>query len=199
VSTNPVQWLLQESYFLGGAVALTKQILFDNVKISTYILSDGILLDPPENASYTKVVNQFSKSTLTKPVFLGDAPEFNNSAEVYNGYFRLEDGTPTQNWHRHSITEQKLLLEILNNDFATQLSDPCKKLYGSGRSYSVIRYINWLLDNGNSDRYCHTNLVFDDKNCYYNVNLVNIKTGDDGEPPVDLSSLSLGFSLGYEA
>lgn len=199
VSTNPVEWLLQESYFLGQGAPLTKQILFDNVKISTYILSDGVLLDPPQNAVYTKIVNQFSKSTLSKPVFLGDTPEFNNSPEVYNGYFRLDDGTPTQNWHRHGITEQKLLLEILNNDLATQLSEPCKKLSGSGRAFSLIRYINWLLDNGNTDRYCHTNMVFDDKNCYYNVNLVNIKTGDDGEPPVDLSSFSLGFSLGYEA
>ena len=128
----------------------------------------------------------------------GDLPDINNADQLYRAYFRLSDGTPTESWTRKEVSEAKLLLNILLTDYSTQLSKNAKMLFGNGVYDKSFAYINSLLDR-NGDRYTNTRLTINDKMMNYNVNLFNIKVGEDGEPPVDLSEFSLAFSTDFTA
>jgi hypothetical protein len=187
VLTNPNQWILKEDFYLGGATSIVSKFLFDDVKISfyPYMMVDGnmALVDPPENSIYSEEVSRFVKSDFEKTVYLGDAPEFNNAANIYKGYYKLSDGTPTNMWARAGVTEEKYINQILLEDLKAQMSSPPRRLAGSGISDIPVHYINYFKDYLDDRKYIYTNFTFDHKNFTYTVDLVEVLTGADGEPP----------------
>jgi hypothetical protein len=204
--SNPQQWELQEDFALGPNTSIISKWLFDDVQIAFYpfISVDGnySLIDPPETAVYQEEVSRFIKFDYEKEIYLGDAPEFNNSPNLYKGYFRLSDGTPTNKWRRSGLTTEELyLLEILLNDVKGQMSEPVRKFNGQAIADRVVHYINFLTDYLDSKRYTHTNFEFDAKEFTYTLDLVEVKAGVDGEPPTELggfkaTAFSSGFKIG---
>jgi hypothetical protein len=189
VSTNPRQWILKEDLFLGRNASLIQKILFDNVQIAFFPFISDINgsgnIEPPENSIYSQSVNTNVKLTLTKPVLLGDAPDFNNANLVYKGFFKLSDGTPTMNWHRQGVTESLPLLQLLLNNMVTQMAEPVRKLMGDTVSNGFIDYINFYEDYLDSRRYINTHFIIEDKKATYSLTVVNLLVGPAGEPPVD--------------
>ncbi len=198
----PRQWVIEQNVGSPGGGAITKKILIDDVKISFYtnqLSSTGGYVDPPAKVRYSATTSKLVKSTLSRSVILGDVPVFDNSTYIYRGYIKLEDGTPTNKWYRKGVTEEKYLLDILLNDYKTQLSSQTQKLSGTGQSTDVVHYLNFFYNHINGSRYMNTNFVYSAKRAMYSIDVLYIKSGEDGEPPVDLSSFTLGFTVGFNA
>jgi hypothetical protein len=187
--TNPRKWKLKEDIFLGGFSSLIQKILFDNVQIAFFPFISDVNgsgnIEPPENNVYSQSVNTNVKLTLTKPVLLGDAPDFNNANLVYKGFFKLSDGTPTMNWRRQGVTESLPLLQLLLNNLVTQMAEPVRKLMGDTVSNGFIDYINFFEDYLDNRRYINTHFIIEDKKATYSLTVVNLLVGPAGEPPVD--------------
>lgn len=185
--SNPRQWEKQADYFVAPGSLLIQKVLIDNFQISFYPFitneSGSGNIQPPAEVIYEKDVNSRVKSILERPLYLGDVPDFNNSSFVYKGYFKLSDGTPTAVWHRKDVTEEDAILEILLKDLESQLTNPPRKLTGSVRSDGFIDYIFFLKDNIDDRRYMNTIYQLDDKISTYYLELINVVTGADGEPP----------------
>lgn len=196
----PRQWVLQSSYNVAGGQYVLKKLLLDSVAISIYpneLSQTGGYVDPPSTATYSITTSKLVKSTLSKPVVLGDVPTFDNAKEIYRGYFKLSDGTPTRNWFRKGITEERFLLDILVNDYTTQLKDQAQKLSGTGHSDNLIHYINFFYNHIDTRRHINTNFVYNVKRAEYTIDAVYVKTGETGEPPVTLAAFTEGFSVGF--
>lgn len=185
LTTNPNKWVLQQRYFVAGVSAITKKVLIDNVKISffPFLQPQAVVSDPPATADFSEVVNSLVKSVLEKELILGDVPDFNNSPNIYKGYFRLSDGTPTEAWARSGVTEESYLINILKNDYKAQLSEPSRKLTGSAQSDTIFHYINSIQDIIDDRKYINSNLTIDDKAATYNLDLIEVRTGSGGEVP----------------
>lgn len=191
---NPRQWQKIGDYAVGRSSSLTKKILFDNVVVAYYPQR----IDPPGTVTYGKMVNPVNKNKFEAELFLGDLPNYFNAGRIYNGWLRLQDDTPTNVWHRREVIENKLLLKILLDEYVIQRTRT-KKLSGRVIANSYISYLNSFQDYIDNHRYTNTRFSIDDKNCSYQINGVRVDVGDNGEPPVDLSAFTIGFSLGFES
>jgi hypothetical protein len=192
--SNPQQWVLDEDIALGGSTAIVSKFLFDKVQIQFYpfISVDGNMrvVDPPETIVYSEETSRFIKSDLLVDVQLGDCPEFNNAPMIYRGYFRLLDGTPTVKWARQNVTEEEYLNKILLNDLIAQHSNSLRKFQGTLLSDVPIHYINAFTDYLDSVKYLPENFLLDSKYMSTTVELLEIKTGAGGEPPVSLGEFA---------
>lgn len=201
-ASQPRQWALQSTYYVAGDDSVVKKIMLDDVQISIYpneLSQTGGYVDPPSVANYSLTTSKLVKSTLSKPVVLGDVPTFANAKEIYRGYFRLSDGTPTESWFRKGIIEERFLLDILVNDYSTQMKDQSQKLSGTGISDSVIHYLNFFYNHIDTKRHVNTIFTYSVKRTEYTIAAVYVKTGETGEPPVTLAAFTDGFSIGLYA
>jgi hypothetical protein len=198
-AATPRQWVLQSSFY-SVIKDVLKKIMLDNVQISIYpneLSTTGGYVDPPGTASYTITTSKIVKSTLSKTVVLGDVPVFSNAKEIYRGWIKLLDGTPTSSWARKGVDEDRFLLDILINDYTTQLKDQTQKLSGTGHSDNIIHYLNFYYNHIDTKRHINTNFVYNVKRAEYTIDAVYIKTGETGEPPVTLAGFTEGFSVGF--
>lgn len=193
-------WKLDKTYDVAALLGLVQQFLIDNVSIAYFPwTSQGVNIDPPATIDYTDTVDERVKSVLEKTIFLGDLYDMPNAVNLYRGYFRLSDGTPTSSWARVGVSEDKLLVgEMLMEDYRTQFSDPQRSLSGSMVSDGVIfHFINSVRDNVDMNRYYPMVWEWDVKAAKFTVNMVRLITSDDGGP-VSEGSFSSGFSDGFK-
>jgi hypothetical protein len=118
---------------------------------------------------------------------------------IYRGYFRLLDGTPTVKWARQNVTEEEYLNKILLNDLIAQHSNSLRRFQGALLSDVPIHYINAFTDYLDSVKYLPENFLLDSKYMSTTVELLEIKTGAGGEPPVSLGAFkATAFSTGFK-
>lgn len=193
-------WKLDKTYDVPALLGLVQQFLVDNVSIAYFPwTSQGVNIDPPATIDFTASVDAKIKSVLEKTIYLGDIYEMPNAVNLYRGYFRLSDGTPTSSWARIGVSEDKLLVgEMLMEDYRAQFSDPQRSLSGSLVSDGVIfHFINSVRDNVDMNRYYPMVWEWDVKAAKFTVNMVRLITSDDGGP-VSEGSFSSGFSSGFK-
>jgi len=200
LSTNPKVWLLRGKAYIGQFASLVNKILIDNVQLS-YVPFDPITslnFTPPEEAEYFEETDQYNKMTLEDTFLLGDLPDIENGKNLYRGYLRLEDGTPTAQWFRSGVTESKKLLSLALSDRVAQLSNPVKKIQSDVLMNSqYYNFIDCLEYNG--ERYLNGKFVMSDKDSQIALNLLKMETGPGGEPPVSFGSFSSAFSSAYDS
>lgn len=192
-----VLWRLDKIITIGPGTGLVHKFNLDNVGIEFYYFepTNSVVTDPPEELFYDQEVSTFVKSELIKPVLFGDMIRFNeefelNEREVYDGWFRLEDGTPTTLWHRSGIDEDKKLLTMLKDDLVSQFSSSRERLTGKLIGDIPLHYVNVIRNvPGDNARYHHTDFEVDIKRLQYSVNLIEVVAGDDGEP-LDIGEFS---------
>lgn len=176
-------WKLDKIINIGAFRGLVQRFLIDNVSIA-YLpwTSQGVNIDPSETLTFEHEVSKLIKSNFEKTIILGDLIDMPNAANLYRGYFRLEDGTPTNKWARDGVSEEKFLGQILLDDYVGQFSDPAKALSGRMISDNVYHFINCLRNNIDVSRYIAMSYEFDVKQASYQVDLIRIISGDDGQP-----------------
>jgi hypothetical protein len=176
-------WKLDKIVNIGAFTGLVQRFLIDNVSIA-YLpwTSQGVNLDPSETLTFEHEVSKLIKSTFEKEIILGDIVNIPNAANLYRGYFRLEDGTPTNKWARDGVAEEKYLGELLLDDYVGQFSDPAKALSGRMISDVVYHFIHCIRNNIDLSRYIAMTYEFDAKQASYQVDLIRIIAGEDGEP-----------------
>lgn len=208
---NDFLWNLDKIVNLAPNTGLVNKFLIDNVSVSFYprYTNNGLVsepIDPPENLLYEEEISTFVKSNLIKNVHLGDMPRFNdeftlNEKLIYRGYFRLADGTPTSLWARDGVLEEKPILEILLNDMRDQFSVPKRRLSGTFLSDIVWHFVNSVREDFEGSRYMFLNMDFNAKRGEYTVDMLEVVTGEDGEPPLaagafEADAFSTGFLIG---
>lgn len=193
--TNPLVWRSIGKVYIGPNAGLTKKILIDNVQIG-YVPFDPITslnFDPPEEAKYERVENKFNKLPYEEEVFLGDLPDIENAKNIYRGYLRLSDGTPTSLWHRLGIDEEKLLIDIALTDRVAQTSLPVKRIEADvlmqGVYYSYLDTLQY-----ENERFINCEYELDDKEAQITLALLKMEVGENGEPPVVVGEFSNAFS-----
>lgn len=186
--TNSSKWRLQNTLSLGENRYVNK-FLIDNVKISekVYIFQPTTLLvDPPKTIEFENTPNSYNINKFSDTFYLGDAPtEIENSSLVYNGWIKLADGTPTTSWTRKDGDEDKLLIQILLEDYTAQLQDQTKKMSGNVLSENFVSYLNSITFE--DEKYKIHGYSFDAKQVSYSLELLKVIVGDNGLPPPDIT------------
>lgn len=187
--TNPVGWFKIDEFNIDKDVRVIDRLLIDNVEIN--IFSRGIiagqageiLIDPPETVEYEQEITANNESVFEDEVSNGDAPEITGTEYIYNGYFKLSDGTVTSRWARSGVSESTRLLSILLNHLVAQGSQSLRILDGTIHGDIQVGYINSLEDQRDDRRYRFTRFSIDDKRGEIACELEETLTGADGESP----------------
>lgn len=200
-------WTLDKVVNIAPNVGLVNKFMIDNVSISYYpeavVSGRTSIIEPPATVTYAEEVSSFIKSNLSKTVYLGDMPRFDEENEenerlIYRGYFRTSDGSPTTLWTRPGVVEAKRLLEITLEDYRDQFRNPMRKLSGTFISDIVWHFINSVAENFEGSRYQILTMDFDLKKAQYTVDMSATSTGTDGEPPVVNGAFSNAYSDAYD-
>lgn len=200
-------WRLDKILAISTSEGLVSRIKFDNVSIAFYPLvlqPTTQYIDPPPTLLYAEETDEKVVSNFLKEVKLGDMIRFDTTLErnednIYRGYFRLEDGTPTLNWARAGVDESKRILQILLEDYIAQFSLPQKRLSGIKISNTNVHFVNCLEDYLDGTRYRPMTFTYDVKEGFYTPDMAGVATGEDGEPPVVDAAYDLGHDLGHES
>jgi hypothetical protein len=205
-----ILWRLEKTIAGGAGTGLVSKFNIDNVKLDFFFLehTNSVPTNPPDNITYQEDVSLFVTQNLTKNVVLGDMIIFddshipviyNNEQGIYVGHYRLSDSTPTHLWTRDGVAEAKRILQITLEDYRDQFSTARKKLSGVLITDTLIHYVNAIHDAHSDIRLQHTDFEFDCKNGQFNVNLVEVLTGEGGEPPVSVGAFENdAFTAGFE-
>lgn len=196
-------WKLDKTYDVARLLGLVQQFLIDNVSIAYFPwTAQGVNIDPPAIIDFVETPDLRVKSVLEKTIYLGDIYDMPNAPNLYRGYFRLSDGTPTSSWARQGVDEDKTLIgEMLVEDYLAQFAAPQRQLSGSMVSDGVIfHFINSVRDNVDMNRYYPMVYEWDVKSGQFTVNMVRLITSDDGGPVSEgafkHNSFSTGFKIG---
>lgn len=200
-------WRLDKILAISTSEGLVSRIKFDNVSIAFYPLvlqPTTQYIDPPPTLLYAEETDEKVVSNFLKEVKLGDMIRLDNTLErnednIYRGYFRLEDGTPTLNWARAGVDESKRILQILLEDYIAQFQLPQKRLSGIKISNTNVHFVNCLEDYLDGTRYRPMTFTYDVKEGFYTPDMCGVMTGEGGEPPVVSSAYDLGHDLGHES
>ncbi len=183
-------WKLDKEVTLGVGSGLVNKFLLDDVGIEFIYLEEtnSVPTEPPANIFDDQLVNQFNKANLKKEIVLGDLIRFNseyslNEKALYKGYFRLEDGTPTTFWTRDGVIESKKLIRLLKEDLRDQFSAPRKRLTGQLAGDVLLHYVNCIQDMHGGGRFMHTDFSFNMREGIYDINVIEVLTGEGGDPP----------------
>lgn len=200
-TANPYQWVKIDEYNQAAATNFVDRILIDNFEISIFSLGiiagqpGTLLIEPPETATYENKITADNESVLEVEVDNGDAPDLIGAEYVYNGYFKLSDGTPTARWARTGVDEETRLLSILLGHLTAQGSRSLRKLSGTGRQNIGLGFINSLEDQRDNVRYRFVRFELDDKNGQISCELEEVLTGADGESPPDEGGADGNFRI----
>jgi hypothetical protein len=205
-------WLLDKIYNLGPNIGLVDKILIDNVSVGyfprTIINTRSVNIEPPETLGHSQLVADFNKSNLEKTVYLGDMIRFTegvlnfddetNERLLYRGYFRLEDGTPTRYWARTGVAESKRLLQITLEDLRDQFTTPKRKLSGAFVSDILWHFTNSVQEFFEGSRYQFLTMDFDAKRAMYTIDMIEVVTGEGGEPPAETGAYSSAYGHAWD-
>jgi hypothetical protein len=189
VTTNPVQWVKIDELNIAETVSMVDRLMIDNAEIS--IFSVGIipgqpgivLIDPPETVTYDAQVSMDNLSVFQDEVDNGDAPGITGTEYIYNGYFKLSDGSVTSAWSREGITESVRLLDIMLSHLTAQGSQSLRILSGTGMADLILGYINSIEDQRDDRRYRFKRFRRSCKSGEYTIEMEETLTGADGESP----------------
>lgn len=184
-------WRLDKIVAVSTSEQLVQRVKFDNVSLAFYPLvlqPTTQFIDPPETLSYSEETDRYVTSNFEKEVSLGDMIRLDTTLErnednIYRGYFRLSDGTPTLNWHRSGVSESKRILQILLEDYIAQFSLPQKRLSGVKISTTGFHFVNCLEDYLDNTRYRPMTFTYDVKQGFFTPDMSGVVAGADGEPP----------------
>jgi hypothetical protein len=185
-------WRLDKIINVASTTALVRRVKFDNVSLAFYpkvFQPTTAIITPPEVLTYAEETDPLVIPDFTKTVILGDMIRFDdtllmNENNLYRGYFRLEDGTPTRNWHRLGVDESKRLLQITLEDYRDQFRLPQRRLSGLKITTNTLHFINCLRDNVDGTRYRPMTFEFDTVNAMYTPDMAGVLAGSGGEPPL---------------
>lgn len=198
---NPFQWIKTVELNPDENVPFLDKILIDNVSIAIFAIQPNIdgpgifLVDPPETLSYSEKITDRNESALSVSVVNGDAPPMVGAEYIYNGFYKLSDGSITKQWFRDSVPdERQKLLEIYMAYLTAQGALSKRLLSGSGIADIQIGYINCLVDQIDNRKYRFIRYSLDDKAGRYDFELEETLVGEDGESPPLVGEFSNDFS-----
>lgn len=100
----------------------------DNVNVDAF--SNGQA--PPQEETIELKISKYVDEVLEVELYNCDLPDdIRNGKNMFNNYFRLSDGTPTQVWARSGVSESLMIQEILLRVLASNHSAPTFRLTGS--------------------------------------------------------------------
>lgn len=123
-TTNARIWYLlkaiKEPTFNNRTRGIDKKFYLDNVNLDSLINGQ----EPPKESKVSLQINKYINENLTVPLYNFDCPDITNAKNMYNNYFRLSDGSPTQLWTRSGVPEllslQQILLKVLGANHSAQ-------------------------------------------------------------------------------
>lgn len=195
-ATSKKKWMLDITTPFNLLLPNVGFILIDNIRMQFFPEGE----DPAETEDYEIVINAKNKENFEVSVNLGDLPDTSNAVHIYKNYFKLADGTPTEFWSRDTISESNKLLQILVIDLAAQNQIGIRLLNGQLVGDVIHRFHNCLIDAFDGDRaFANMGLEIDYLRNIYNVEMIEVKTGDTNEPPADSAGFTTGFSIGFRS
>lgn len=205
VIANPFKWIKIAEYNPEATVSFVEKILIDNVSLSMFAITPNLdgpgifLIDPPETITYSETITDRNQSSISETVFNGDAPPMVGVEYIYNGFFTLENSTPTKLWGRTSVPgEESKLLNIYLSYLTAQGSSSKRILSGSAIADMQIGYINSMVDGIDNRKYRFLRFSLSDKHGQYDFEAEETLVGDDGESPPEIGAYSSAYSDAYD-
>lgn len=183
-TSNPFVWKLDktlkspvEEYLLAG-------LLIDNVILS-------LETSYPENVILEKVIDTNIKPTFELDLVhcdlliseLSSAAADENTLRLSKSFIRKNDGTQTVFWKRTYEVEARPLLDILLKMYQAQVTLPSFKLSGSFYSDIYPSLFNSFFEDRMGKYFLPISLNIRDAECSFDSELIELRTGQDGEPP----------------
>jgi len=130
-TTNPWIWWeigsTLENNPVGNRRGVDRKFYVDDITIDA--LPNG--QPPPTEDTISLEVSKHVTETLEVDLYNFDVPDVTNAKNMYNNYFKLSDGTPTETWSRSGISESLPLTHILLKVIGGNHSAPTFRLTGS--------------------------------------------------------------------
>ena len=205
VISNRRKWIKISEYNLDAVTPLLDRIMIDNFKISLFTLDPAPIefggnayIDPPETIVFEEQVTELNEAVFEEEVNNGDAPDIVGTEYIYNGFYRLADGTKTRNWARANVDESSYLLQIYLNYLKAQGQRSLRKLSGSVTGDLPLGYINSLEDQRDYRKYRFVRFTQRDKAGIYDIDTEETLTGD-GDVPPSTEEFSIDYSNDFNA
>lgn len=178
-------------------------LLLDNITL-------GFDLEFPESLTYEKENNPNIKLNLSKDIVHSDLalyPEDIEDKPVYDTNFqrllknwiRFSDGKPTSLWYRGYTDEQRSLVDILMRMYQGQLTSPSYKFTGTFDTDINPSLFNLFLEERLNKKFVAMALSISDHLNTIEAELLELKTGANGEPPADIYEFTEEFSTEFDA
>lgn len=212
-NTNQKVWVLQENSlvrrFDRSAVSFRIESPSPEVPVK-FVYLDNVVLrllpggtEPPKNITIERVNNLNIKIDYGDTFLLADIDidNINNSERTYKNFFKLLDGTPTQNWSRTYRAGTGKLLELYSADFLSQYKEPSNKITGSMILKNEITFATLLRELFDSNKlYMLMGMELHDRGYSVRFDMLELKdvVNDDKSDAIDAGFTS-GFSLGFRA
>lgn len=145
-STNPKVWYRLKEINIKDEQAAIRRVgdrkfFVDNISLDALINGQP----PPEEQVISLQISKYLTENLEVELYNFDLPAITNGKNMYNNYFRLEDGTPTALWARSGVPESLSLQHILLKVLGGNHSAPTFRLTGSFvNEFSRIGFHNYL-------------------------------------------------------
>jgi len=220
VSTNPKVWKLIAKYTNNSVARYYNSIDLSEVQIEFYpggitpIGSSGRTSRGNNTDSRSFIINDVEiKKDLVTPYsvnakirneldvnfFHGDLPTIQNAKYIYENFFLLSDGTPTQKWKRDNIDELLPIHRIAAEQIIEWYRKPTWRLSGTLKvdtTMGDISPIDCMYTSTQEQKYyLIKSLTCYDKDKQYQVEMEEI--GDNEAEPG--RGFSIGFTTGFNA
>jgi hypothetical protein len=201
--SNTSVWVLEKTVTLPDRVAWLNGVLIDNIKM-------GFDEDFPESLTYSKENNPNIKLDLPRDIIHSDLalyPEDIEDVPVYDTNFqrllknwiRFSDGTPTSLWFRGYSEESRSLIDILMRMYQGQLSSPSFKFTGELDTDVSPSLFNLFREVRLDKKLIAMALSIHDHNNVIEAELLELKTGSEGEPPADIYEFTEEFTTEFDS
>ena len=217
-TTNTKIWSLIESYTKNSVARYYNSLDLSHIQVEFF--PNGITpigdTSPSRNQSTRRVftindvaiqkdlvhpylINSKIRDEVDVNLFHGDLPDISNARYIYDNYFSLQDGTPTQLWKRNSESENLTLHRILAEQLIKWYKKPSWRLGGRLRvdgTMGTITPLDTMYTSTQEQKYyLIKSLTCYDKDKEYDVEMEEF---DDNITPAGFG-FTVGFTKGHNA
>lgn len=201
--SNSSVWKLEKTVEIPDNTAWLYGLMIDNIKL-------GYDMVFPEELVYSTESNPDVKLNLSKtithtdialyPEDIESEPQYNsNFRRLVNNWLRFSDGSPTTQWYRGYSDERRSLLDILMRMYQGQVTSQSYKFSGTFDTDVNPSLFNLFREIRLDKKLVAMYLAIYDHNNIIEAELLELKTGDDGEPPADIYEFTEEFTTEFDA
>jgi hypothetical protein len=203
-TNNPYVWKLDKSIILPteNVDYLLDGVIIDNVILSVEREFDELIYEKSFNPRIKQdLVKQITHSDFALTVENIEVPESDPNLErIVSNFIKLSDGTTTDFWGRRYVTgESEPLMVLLMNMYQGQVTSGSMKISGNTITNQEVSFSTLFNATFLDKKFVNMYMAIHDFERFVDVELLELKTGDDGAPPADIYEFTEEFTTEFNA